>query len=128
MTEAMERAAAKAPATVPVTADHKYVFSITGKCVRCQRPEDAHPVFRDRAAPGECIVDHDSITIRRPIGDYGWQWSRCPICGNMLEPRFPSIGAQGKDDGKGRGDLTPGMKKRLAGLAGWWAYNGGDNV
>jgi hypothetical protein len=111
-------------------ADHAFVFSITGQCVRCQKREDAHPKLRaDGPDPmTECPVDHRSIQTTMLIGDGGWEWRRCPFCHHQVEPYFPSIGAQGPLGGKGRGELTTSMKKRLTGFFGWWRYNGGDDA
>lgn len=68
--------------------DHAYVFSIAGRCQRCQNPKEAHPDFGPRDPVTQCAVDHRSITVRRLIGDGGEEWTRCPSCGTQVEPKI----------------------------------------
>lgn len=71
---------------------------------------------------GDCTVDHNSVKSSLLIGDGGLEWSRCPICGVHVEPRFPPQGVQGKPYERGRGDLTERQRRRLFSWAGWSRY------
>lgn len=113
-----------------MVADHVYVFSITGQCVRCGKMKEAHPQFRpDGPDPmTECPIDHNSIQPARLIGDGGWEWRRCPFCHHQVEPKAATGVVTGYKYGPGRNDLTASMKKHLVGWLGWWKFNGGDDV
>lgn len=94
-------------------ADHLYIFTITGKCVRCGRTQDAHPAILKVTAPGECQVDHASITAAHLIGDGGLEWRRCPACNRMIEPKMATGAPVGPKWGRGRGDLIERAVRRL---------------
>lgn len=97
-------------------ADHEYVFTIVGRCGRCQRTPDIHPKYRrgEAAEEGGCVVDHSSITTKLLIGDGGLQWSQCPQCQMYLEPKaITGNGPQGRPTDRGRGTLTERHKADL---------------
>lgn len=108
---------------------HVYVGTIAGRCVRCQGNEVQHMKRRTGGADPMtgCVLDHATINTVPLIGDGGLTWSTCPYCRVMIEPSLRDGNLHGPQYGPGRGDLTDRLKARLAGLAGWWAYNGGDH-
>lgn len=83
--------------------DHKYVFSITGRCARCGKVELRHAEWVTGVEPGECAVDHASI---RP-------WTSCLICFQVIEPKLATGKPVGPPDRPGRGILTERQKGRL---------------
>lgn len=87
---------------------HPYQFTITGRCLRCQRVEADHIKMAAMPAKNECSVDHNSITIRRLIGDEGESWTTCPQCHVQLEPNPPDVPIKGarKQYGPGRLPFT----------------------
>lgn len=109
-------------------ADHIYVFTIAGRCARCQRTSFEHPSFLKEPDPmTECQVDHYSLSTKLNVVDGGEQWSRCPQCNVQVEPKSLSgMGATGPSWGPGRGSLAPRTEEWLRGWAGWVAFNGGD--
>lgn len=110
-------------------ADHSYVFTIGGRCLRCQKTEVEHPVWMAAADPMTgCSVDHRTVNARMLIGDGGWVRSRCPGCRVMIEPIAASGEVTGPKYGPGRGDLTPRAKIHLRAWLGWHLFNGGDDA
>lgn len=96
--------------------DHVYVFTLAGRCLRCQRTEDEHVVLLPTPDPmTECPADHSSVT--------SWDLTasnervRCPICRIMVEPRLATGEAHGPVWGPGRGELGTRMKARLGFVA-----------
>lgn len=105
---------------------HLYVYTIVGRCLRCQRTPQEHVMMLEQPDPMTgCPADHNSVDTKRLIGDAGWSWSRCPFCNVMVEPKLPGA-VTGPTYGPGRGDLTERLKTRLNGWLGWWKFNGGD--
>lgn len=81
-------------------ADHLYVPTLVGMCLRCHLPPTRHPTVlkaadeREEQAdlaglPITCDIDHRSITRRLLIGDAGYEWTRCPRCNVQLEGSPP---------------------------------------
>jgi len=97
------------------TPDHVYVWSIVGRCLRCQRLAEEHPIFLspDPDKPEGCLVDHNSLITHQLIGDLGMSWSLCPVCAQMVEPLMAYTGPKGDPYGPGRGHLTERHKLRL---------------
>lgn len=114
------------PTTQP--ADHKYVYSMTGRCPLpgCGRPEADHPIMlRQKDPMTECTVDHNSIKSVHLIGDGGLTWTRCPFCHVMVEPMMARGEVTGSKYDPGRGDMTERLKRRLLGWRGWVDFLGG---
>lgn len=120
-----ERAKADIVIRETETADHLYVFTITGKCNRCQRTQDVHPTVV-KAAPMErtedgqvvCNVDHNSINaVTLLIVDGGLERRKCPACTVMVEPKMATGEPIGKADGIGRGWVSPRMRARWEAIA-----------
>jgi hypothetical protein len=107
-------------------ADHAYVFTMAGRCLRCKLVESAHPKMLTRADPlTGCPADHNSIQPKVLIGDGGMERSRCPFCQVMVEPKaITGEGAVGNSLDRGRGVLTERLKKRLQGWVGWVDFQG----
>ncbi len=106
-------------------ADHLYVPTIVGRCNRCQRTADAHPVSRKVVEPGsdECTVDHTSIATKALIGDGGLQWTSCPLCATMVEPKMATGQLTGPAYGPGRGVLTQRHMDKLVKVANREKFN-----
>lgn len=83
--------------------DHKYVWSITGRCARCGSVELKHVDWLTGVDPGVCTVDHRSI---KP-------WTSCLICFQVIEPAMALGYPVGSGWGRGRGELTERHKKVL---------------
>lgn len=113
------------------TADHKYVPTMVGRCLRCQLPLVAHPVYLDppeaeaqadaNGLPIKCDLRHDSITPKLLIGDEGWVWTSCPKCGVVLEPAMAKQEYPRKW-GPGRGNLSPREAQKALARVGWRAW------
>lgn len=60
--------------------DHKYIFTISGRCARsgCNYTKEQHAEYLIGVEAGDCTVDHTSV---RP-------WAVCPICNVVVEPRM----------------------------------------
>lgn len=93
-------------------ADHKYVFTIAGRCAKCNRTEDIHPIYRVKAADG-CIVDHDSIASILIAVNGKTERTRCPSCLVMVEPHATTGTPFGPPYGRGRGFMTQRHKNEL---------------
>lgn len=107
--------------------EHAYVFTIAGRCLRCQRTEAEHVKMLPAPDPmTNCPADHRSISAGPLIGEAGLEWRRCPFCHVQVEPALRTGEVIGPVYGPGRGDLTERVKKRLRAWFGWTEFNGGD--
>lgn len=107
---------------------HKYVFTIGGRCLRCQRTEPEHVKLLDQPDPmTECPVDHSSLNVALYTKDGLLEWLRCPICTVMVEGRHRDPGTPrpvGREDDRGRGELSLRQQQRLRAWLGWADFNG----
>lgn len=107
---------------------HAYVFTIAGRCLRCQRLKGEHVPMLDKPDPlTECPVDHASLNLAHYSTSAGMEWLRCPICRTMVEGKFASHidpKVTGPSWGPGRGELTVRQQEKLRARAGWADYNG----
>lgn len=80
---------------MPEADYHEYIHTMVGLCLECHEPFAAGPHVAVRAV----VPSMQTSSVPR-------------------EPGFASIGAQGPQYGKGRGDLTPRQKTWLIGWVG----------
>lgn len=80
--------------------NHAYVWTMAGRCARCQRTLGEHLMFL--ANPENCNVDHASVTTSHT----GTRWTLCPMCGQQVEPKMATGELPGPLWGKGRGGLS----------------------
>jgi len=110
--------------------DHGYIPTLGGRCGRhgCGQPAAVHKPLALNKTPdaNDCTVDHNSIDTKRLLGDSGYEWTRCPMCFLMVEPKaVTGNGPEGNPNRIGRGDLTGSLQRRLRGWLGWVDWNGG---
>lgn len=97
--------------------DHQYAFTVAGKCAICGQTTDVHPRYLTDQPEGACVVDHKSIVTKMGVGNFGLQWSRCPNCEQMVEPKMAMGEPHGNPDGVGRGWLSPRTQRKLTDIS-----------
>ncbi|HET7070142.1 MAG TPA: hypothetical protein VFI40_04915 [Nocardioides sp.] len=86
--------------------------------------EDDEPLALAQPVSDGCTISHDRITTKRLIGDEGEEWSKCPSCGAMVEPRVATGIPDGPTWGKGRGAYMTQRLRNALSFIKWLASRG----